>query len=146
MMVKHRHDGMEYWALPGGGVEEGETPAEAAIRELREECRVDGTILPDFSFAARIRATIGSDSSLTARPSQYEWHTLLIDIGEQDPSMGADPEFPQTGQILADVRWMSLAEIPEQHRAFLWGSGLLFMEDFRLEVLSWGDIISYPKG
>ena len=89
-----------------------------------------GTVVRDFSFAAH--------------SSQDEWYTFLVDIGEQEPLMGADPEFPQTAQILADVRWMSLAETPERDRAFLWTSGLLLIEDFHAEVSSWGDRISYP--
>jgi len=40
LMVKHRHEGMEWWCLPGGGVEAGESASTAALRELKEECSV----------------------------------------------------------------------------------------------------------
>lgn len=32
-----RHDGLEYWTLPGGGIADGETPEEAVRREVEEE-------------------------------------------------------------------------------------------------------------
>ena len=34
-------DGVEYYVFPGGGVEEGETPEEAAVREAKEETSLD---------------------------------------------------------------------------------------------------------
>lgn len=33
-------DGKEYWVFPGGTVEEGETPHEAAVREIWEETSI----------------------------------------------------------------------------------------------------------
>jgi len=44
LMVQHRDEDGLFWILPGGGVEPGETPAEAAVREVWEEagarCRI----------------------------------------------------------------------------------------------------------
>jgi 8-oxo-dGTP pyrophosphatase MutT (NUDIX family) len=130
LMVRHREGKAEYWCLPGGGVEPGELSAEAALRELEEECGVKGTILCETS-------------RLTYSPTD-QTHTFLVDIGEQIPSMGSDPEFSEIDQIMVDVRWLALDEIPERDRVFLWAAGLLAIEEFFTEVSTWGDSISYP--
>jgi ADP-ribose pyrophosphatase YjhB (NUDIX family)/predicted acetyltransferase len=45
VLVIRRHlDGRDYAVLPGGGVEDGESAADACVRELREECTLDGTV------------------------------------------------------------------------------------------------------
>ena len=131
LMVKHRQDGKEWWCLPGGGLEPGETPAAGALRELREECNVQGTI---------VRQT----SHVWFAPDD-EAYTFLIDIGDQMPSLGHDPEFSRGSQVLVDVQWLHLSEICERDRAFLWSAGLLGLPEFLEEVRQWGDAISYPR-
>ena len=131
LMVKHRVDGGEWWCLPGGGVEPGESPQQAVLREVEEECGVVGKIL--FQTG---QSTDGVN---------LESVTFLIDIGNQEPHMGSDPEFIDVGQILVDLRWLTLAEIPERDRAYLWAAGLMSIPVFLEEVSHWGDELSYPS-
>lgn len=51
-LVVHRSpDNHPCWHVISGGVEQGETDEEAAVRELREETGLDATVEPlDFSF------------------------------------------------------------------------------------------------
>ena len=43
-LIERHRAGLEYYVFPGGGVEEGETPERAAIREAKEELGVEVAI------------------------------------------------------------------------------------------------------
>ena len=119
LMVKHHHEGEEWWCLPGGRIEADETPEQAALRELWEECRVQGRV---------VRPT----SVVTFTPDD-QYYTYLIEIGAQVVSLGIDPEL-EKNQILVDVAWMGLNELTERDRAFLWTAGLLTIPEFFEEI------------
>lgn len=133
LMVKHKRIDREYYTLPGGGIENGETPEQAAIRELQEECNVSGKIIKKLS---EYLFPFGNNITI---------YTFHVDIDKQIPVLGKDPELTEENQILVEVRWMSLDEICERDRAFLWASGLVGVEQFVNELSSWSDDISYPR-
>ncbi len=44
VLLCHRRD-LDLWNLPGGGVEDGETPWDAVIREVHEEVGIDAEVI-----------------------------------------------------------------------------------------------------
>ena len=122
----------DFYSIPGGGIEEGETPEQAAIRELKEECGLDGTIVRKLAELYNHNRT------------DYAFEVKVPD--DQEPVTGYDPEEAgNENPPLKEVLWMGLDELSEKDRAFLWSYGLVHIEGFYEEVKSWGDEISYPE-
>ena len=133
LLVEHRMKGRDFFNLPGGGIEEGETPAEAALRELSEEAGVEGHVIRPLAIEYK--------PDLESRI-----FTFLVEIPEDAvPQKGTDPELSEEEQTIVGVSWFSLREIPERDRAYLFGAGLMRIPEFHDEVLKWpDDVISYP--
>lgn len=85
VLLCHRTD-KDLWNLPGGGVEVGESPWQAVIREVKEEVCVDVDIIdlvgiyhfPDqdelvFSFICNI---VGGELGLTNEADQIGWFSI----------------------------------------------------------------------
>lgn len=132
LLAKHHHCDDEWFCLPGGGIEIGETPEQAAIRELQEECLVRGEIIKKTS------------EYIDPFDDKNFFYTFYIDIGNQTPILGIDPECIEN-PILVDVCWMALDEICEKDRAYLWAAGLFSIKQFAEELDTWSKEISYPS-
>ena len=121
----------DFYSIPGGGIEDGETPEQTAIRELKEECGLDGTIVRKLSELYSHNRT------------EYAFEVKVPD--DQEPILGYDPEEEgNENPPLKEVLWLGLDELSEKDRAFLWGYGLMQVPGFYEEVNSWGDENSYP--
>mgnify|MGYP001044429380 FL=1 len=130
-MVRHRHRDLAWWCLPGGAIEANESPAEAAIRELQEECGVDGVIVGPTSVFMH---------------DCEEHHSFHVDIGNQIPRLGSDPELSESEQILVAMDWLGLDVLAERDRVYLWTAGLLGVPGFLGEIERWPSDPSYPTG
>lgn len=112
LLVRRAHDpAIGKWSLPGGRIETGETPAQAAAREVREETGLDveiGDLLQTVDiwggyrvhdFAATVRGgqlRAGDDASDVRWCTPEEVTTLDLSTGllEELRRMGAMPSPP----------------------------------------------------
>lgn len=134
LLVEHILNGRNFFNLPGGGIDENETPEEAAIRELKEEACVKGTIVRPLAIEYK--------PDLESRI-----YSFLVEIPKDaTPQKGVDPELSEGEQTIRSVKWLALNEIAERDRAYLFGAGLMRIPEFHDEVLLWPDEeISYPE-
>ncbi len=72
-----RHDGVEYWTLPGGGVAEGETAEAAVRREVAEETGLQ-------AVAVRYLADLPYPSGWTA--------VFAVEVADGEPELGKGEE------------------------------------------------------
>ncbi len=95
LLVRQVYRGETLWTFPGGRIEPGETPAEAAIREVKEEVSLNTRIIRPLYTGPRRRST-------------GTYFCYLGEIIGGQLALGHDPELPEHMQELQAVQWWDL--------------------------------------
>ena len=100
-MVRHVHDGRDYWTLPGGGIKLLEKPERAAEREVLEET---GLVVSTERYL------------FTSRTGRTETVCYLMTTPENPHAafVGVDPEqihLHPSQRMLQDVKWHSIEKM-----------------------------------
>ena len=108
-LIERHRAGLDYFVFPGGGVDEGETPEQGAVREAMEELGVQVAIkrkVAEIHFG---------------RTSKHIYFLVDRVSGEFGTGTGeeftdADPDHPQEG-VYVPI-WMRVEELAQYHNIY----------------------------
>ncbi len=90
----------DFWTLPGGGLEAGETFEDAVVREVQEEVNLKVKVVKEL-FSGNYERGI-------------EKCFLVEELEKASiPTLGYDPELPMDQQELKEVKWHLITDVLE---------------------------------
>ena len=122
-LIERHRGGLDYFVFPGGGVDEGETPEQAAIRETMEELGVEVIIKQKVA-----EINIGSKSRQIYFLVERVGGEFGAGTGEEFTD--ADPNDPDEG-IYIPI-WMPIAELSQHPNTYPVGLTQLVLNSVRL--------------
>jgi mutator protein MutT len=102
-LIERHRAGMDYFVFPGGGMDEGETPEQAAVRESMEELGIEVAIrqkVSEIQFGQKSRQIYFLVDQVSGE----------FGTGAGEEYTDADPNDPNEG-IYIPI-WMSIDELP----------------------------------
>lgn len=107
-LIERHRAGLDYFVFPGGGVDEGETPEQAAVREAMEELGVEVVVKQKV-------AEIHFD---TSKQIYYLVERVAGEFGTGtgEEFTDADPNDPSEG-IYVPI-WMPIEELPQHEKIY----------------------------
>ncbi|KRF12947.1 NUDIX domain-containing protein [Nocardioides sp. Soil796] len=93
------------WTLPGGGLDHGEDPREAVVREIHEEAGLDAVV----SEEARVYSLHNPKATHGERPADY--HALRIVFEGWVPTDAPEPHVVEVNGSTVEAAWVPLADV-----------------------------------
>ncbi len=104
LLARYEFPTATVWALPGGGLDDGETDEQGLRRELHEELGLD-----DFDLGAHIWNREHVFPMTTGHDGQHDRiHLVRIDRFEPEPTIGWDR---MRAEFVHELRWWSVSAI-----------------------------------
>jgi putative (di)nucleoside polyphosphate hydrolase len=121
VLIGRRTDGPEHvdqvhvWQMPQGGIDEGENPYPAALRELHEETNIRSVEklgeIAEWLYYDLPRDLVGRAWEGRYRGQKQKWYAFRFvgderEIDIENPAGGHEPEF-------VEWRWEPMAKLPD---------------------------------
>jgi 8-oxo-dGTP diphosphatase len=107
-LIERHRAGLDYYVFPGGGVDEGETPEQGAIREAMEELGVEVRIKQKVAV---LHFELSTQVYFLAERVSGRFGT-----GTGEEFTDSDPDNPEEGVYIPI--WMPIDELPQREKVF----------------------------
>lgn len=98
LLIHRRKEGDEYWVVPGGGVEEGETLEQGLVREVKEETSLD---IKKYSLIA------------TFKENEIEHYFYKCELSEGEPVLGGPEAKANSDHNWFNPEWVNIEQLSD---------------------------------